>query len=195
MKRARWVSIVLAVVFIIGVITVCWRTYDTNGSNPEKADTEDAYYAAEETLLKCFGADKDKNDISNDSEEGKIEDMASGSRLTQRVTVKDEDEMLPYSGTIIKNQDALYPDTYEISFTNNELLPEQATVEVEMDVLKGDEVYVLTGDKELGYTEYAVVTVDEYNKVSFTTDTLQKYTLSTTNIPAAQEAMAGIKGN
>ena len=68
-----------------------------------------------------------------------------------------------------------------------------ATVEVEMDVLKGDEVYILTGDKDSGYTEYAVVTVDKYNTVRFSTDMLQTYTLSTTNIAAAQEAMAGIE--
>ena len=102
--------------------------------------------------------------------------------------------MLPYSGTVTKAQEGFYPGTYEITFNQNDLLPNKATVEVEMDVLKGDEVYILTGDKDSGYTEYAVVTVDKYNTVRFTTDMLQTYTLSTTNIAAAQEAMAGIVG-
>ena len=192
MKRARWVIIVLAVVFVAILSAVCWRAYGRHGSDQRDADTEDAYYAAEETLLKYLGVENEKNDTSGDNNEI-VADLATNSRLTQRVTVKDDnDEMLPYSGTVTKAQDDFYPGTYEITFNQNDLLPNKATVEVEMDVLKGDEVYVLTGDKDSGYTEYAVVTVDKYNTVRFTTDMLQTYTLSTTNIAAAQEAMAGI---
>lgn len=195
MKRARWVVIVLAVVFVVALSAVSIHIYRRHGSNQQTADNEDAYYAAEETLLKYLGVDN-KEDDSSDSDEEIVADLTANSRFTQRVTVKDDnDEILPYSGTITKNPESFYPGTYEISFNQNDLLPNMATVEVEMDVLKGDEVYILTGDKDSGYTEYAVVTVDKYNTVSFSTDMLQTYTLSTTNIAAAQEAMAGIVGD
>lgn len=195
MKRARWVVIVLAVVFVVALSAVSIHIYRRHGSNQQTADNEDAYYAAEETLLKYLGVDN-KEDDSSDSDEEIVADLTANSRFTQRVTVKDDnDEILPYSGTITKDPDSFYPGTYEISFNQNDLLPNMATVEVEMDVLKGDEVYILTGDKDSGYTEYAVVTVDKYNTVRFSTDMLQTYTLSTTNIAAAQEAMAGIVGN
>ena len=195
MKRARWVVIVLAVVFVVALSAVCLHVYNRHGSNQQAADNEDAYYAAEETLLKYLGVD-DKKDDASGSDEEIVADLSTNSRFTQRVTVKDDnDEMLPYSGTITKDSDSFYPGTYEISFNQNDLLPNKATVEVEMDVLKGDEVYILTGDKDSGYTEYAVVTVDKYNTVRFSTDMLQTYTLSTTNIAAAQEAMAGIEGD
>jgi hypothetical protein len=195
MKRARWIIVVLAVVFIAFLFITGRHVYSRKASAQNTSGTEDAYNAAEETLLKYLGVDEEKKDTSNENDDEKIADLAGGSRLTQRVTVRDEDEILPYSGTVTKDQDAFYPGTYEITFTTDELLPKAATVEVEMDVLKGDEVYILTGDKDSGYKEYAVVTVDKYNTVSFTTDTLQTYTLSTTNIPAAQEAMAGIIGD
>ena len=55
MKRARWVIIVLAVVFVAILSAVCWRAYGRHGSDQRDADTEDAYYAAEETLLKYLG--------------------------------------------------------------------------------------------------------------------------------------------
>ena len=195
MKRARWVVIVLAVVFVVALSAVSIHIYRRHGSNQQTADNEDAYYAAEETLLKYLGVDN-KEDDSSDSDEEIVADLTANSRFTQRGTVKDDnDEILPYSGTITKNPESFYPGTYEISFNQNDLLPNMATVEVEMDVLKGDEVYILTGDKDSGYTEYAVVTVDKYNTVRFSTDMLQTYTLSTTNIAAAQEAMAGIVGD
>ncbi|MBQ4218688.1 MAG: hypothetical protein IKQ00_08875 [Butyrivibrio sp.] len=195
MKRARWVVIVLAVVFVVALSAVSIHIYRRHGSNQQTADNEDAYYAAEETLLKYLGVDN-KEDDSSDSDEEIVADLTANSRFTQRVTVKDDnDEILPYSGTITKDPESFYPGTYEISFNQNDLLPNMATVEVEMDVLKGDEVYILTGDKDSGYTEYAVVTVDKYNTVRFSTDMLQTYTLSTTNIAAAQEAMAGIVGD
>lgn len=195
MKRARWVVIVLAVVFVVALSAVSIHIYRRHGSNQQTADNEDAYYAAEETLLKYLGVDN-KEDDSSDSDEEIVADLTANSRFTQRVTVKDDnDEILPYSGTITKDPESFYPGTYEISFNQNDLLPNMATVEVEMDVLKGDEVYILTGDKDSGYTEYAVVTVDKYNTVRFSTDMLQTYTLSTTNIAAAQGAMAGIVGD
>ncbi len=195
MKRARWVVIVLAVVFVVALSAVSIHIYRRHGSNQQTADNEDAYYAAEETLLKYLGVDN-KEDDASDSDEEIVADLTANSRFTQRVTVKDDnDEILPYSGTITKDPESFYPGTYEISFNQNDLLPNMATVEVEMDVLKGDEVYILTGDKDSGYTEYAVVTVDKYNTVRFSTDMLQTYTLSTTNIAAAQEAMAGIVGD
>ena len=61
-----------------------------------------------------------------------------------------------------------------------------------MDIKKGEEVYILIGDKDSGYTEYACVTAKEDNLVSFDTNILQDYTLSKTDIKSAQEAMADI---
>ena len=116
-------------------------------------------------------------------------------RLSQRVTVVDDTGLLPYSGTITKLQDAFYPGTYKLNFSSNAILTETVTVVIDIDVKQGEEVYILTGDKDTGYREYAVVTTAEPNRVEFTTSILQNYTLSTTDICSAQEAMADIVGD
>ncbi|MDC7294793.1 MULTISPECIES: hypothetical protein [unclassified Butyrivibrio] len=111
-------------------------------------------------------------------------------RLTQRVTIYDESGTLPISGTVTKSQDAFYPGTYELTFSRNAILNDKATVQVKMDVEEGQPVYILTGNKEKGYREVAVTTADSNKCVSFETQLLQNYTLSTTDISGAQEAMA-----
>ena len=121
MKRARWVVIVLAVVFVVALSAVSIHIYRRHGSNQQTADNEDAYYAAEETLLKYLGVDN-KEDDSSDSDEEIVADLTANSRFTQRVTVKDDnDEILPYSGTITKDPESFYPGTYEISWLPSKL--------------------------------------------------------------------------
>ena len=159
---------------------------DDGGSRSNK----EVYYSAEQALLTLFG------DEGTASKSKKTKNVHASSKtiLTQRVTVTSDEEVLPYSGTVTKVQDAFYPGTYEIEFSTNAILNNTASIEVQMDVNKGEEVYILTGNKDAGYTEYAVVTVDTGNVVKFDTDVLQTYTLSTTDISAAQKAMADIKG-
>ena len=159
---------------------------DDSGVHGDK----EVFYAAGQELLNVFG---DESSTAK-SKKSKNVHASSNTRLTQRVTVTSKDEVLPYSGTVTKLQDAFYPGTYEIEFGTKTILHDKASIEVQMDVNKGDEVYILTGDQDAGYTEYAVVTVDTSNVVKFSTDILQPYTLSTTDISSAQEAMAGIKG-
>ena len=111
-------------------------------------------------------------------------------RLSQNITVSNEDGTLSVGGTVTKSQDPFYPGTYTLSFSNNAILSSRCVVEVKMQVEKGDKVYVLVGDKDRGYSEFATVTATENNMVSFATSILQDYTLSTTDIMGAQEAMA-----
>jgi hypothetical protein len=126
------------------------------------------------------------------TEEGLLNERG---RLTQRVTIFDENGTLPISGTVTKSQDGFYPGTYELTFSKNVILNKTATIQVKMDVEAGQPVYILTGNKEKGYREVAVVVADEDKCVSFDTQLLQKYTLSTTDICGAQEAMASYKDN
>ena len=143
MKRARWIIVVLAVVFVAFLFIAVRHVYSRNGSVQDTSGTEDAYNAAEETLLKYMGVDEEKKDTSNENDDEKIADLASGSRLTQRVTVRDEDEILPYSGTVTKDQDAFYPGTYEITFTTDELLPKAAVKVSESGISNPDTVKAL----------------------------------------------------
>ena len=113
-------------------------------------------------------------------------------RLTQRVTIIREGNVLPISGTVTKMQDAYYPGTYEVKFSNKAILTSYASVHVRMDVKEGEQVYVLTGDKDKGYTQVDVVTVDADNCVVFDTNVVQDYTISKTDIMSAQAAMASV---
>lgn len=113
-------------------------------------------------------------------------------RLSQLVTVTTNDGTVPVSGRVVKSKDDFYPGTYELTFANNAILSSHATVEVRIDAAPGDVVHVLTGDKDSGYKEYTTVEVDKPGVVAFDTNILQSYTLSTTDIKGAQEAMADI---
>jgi len=136
-------------------------------------------------------------DISRSVYEHSAEEREHGEhiRLSQRVTVKTDEGTLPFSGTIAKSQDAFYPGTYKIIFSNNAILTDTATVEVKIQAKKGETVYVLTGSKDSGYSQYDEVIVTEPDCVRFETNILQNYTLSTTDICGAQEAMASLVGN
>ncbi len=111
-------------------------------------------------------------------------------RLSQNVTVTNENGTLAVGGTVTKSQDPFYPGTYTVSFSKKAILSTRAIVEVKMEVKKGDKVYVLVGDKEKGYSEFTTVIATQDNLISFGTSILQDYTLSTTDIMGAQEAMA-----
>ncbi len=117
-------------------------------------------------------------------------DVMGSKRLSQNITVTNDDGTLSVGGTVTKNQDSFYPGTYIVSFSKNSILSSRAHVEVRMKVAKGDTVYVLVGDKEKGYSEFTTVTAERDNENSFDTNLLQNYTLSTTDIMGAQEAMA-----
>ena len=127
----------------------------------------------------------------SDEEKGHDEHI----RLSQRVTVKTDEGTLPFSGTITKSRDAFYPGTYKVVFSNNAILTDTATVEVKIQANKGETVYVLTGNKDSGYSQYAEVVVTEPDCVKFQTNILQNYTISTTDICGAQEAMASLVGD
>ena len=116
-------------------------------------------------------------------------------RLSQRVTVRTKEGTLPFSGTLTKSKDAFYPGTYTIEFSNNAILTQTATVEVKFEIEEGETVYVLTGNKDGGYSQYSVVTASSRDCVEFETNILQNYTLSTTDICGAQEAMASLMNN
>jgi len=117
-------------------------------------------------------------------------DVKGTKRLSQNITVTTQDGTLSVGGTVTKNQDSFYPGTYIVSFSKNSILSSMAVVEVRMKVSKGDTVYVLVGDKEKGYSEFTTVVADRDNEIEFETNILQDYTLSTTDIMRAQEAMA-----
>ncbi len=123
------------------------------------------------------------------------DDQSEHIRLSQRVTVRTEEGTLPFSGTITKSKDAFYPGTYMIAFSNNAILNQTATIEVKFEVEEGETVYILTGNKDGGYSQYGVVTASANDCVEFKTNVLQNYTLSTTDICGAQEAMASLMGN
>ena len=138
----------------------------------------------------------------DDSSAGGIESSVSGQdsddgvgRLTQRVTIVSDGNVLPISGTVTKMQDAFYPGTYEVKFSNKALLTSEATIQVRIDVKKDEQVYILTGNKDTGYTQVEVVTTDSDNCVVFDTNVIQDYTISKTDIMSAQAAMANVMTN
>ena len=182
MTKARKAAMAVLVTFLLlcmifaGFAVYADRETTTN-SNSE------AYNAVAEALLGIAGVEVENQDSAS---------VLSGRRLSQKLTVTTEDGVIVSGGTVTKIQDDFYPGSYKISFTKKAILTSRAEVEVAMDVKKGDEVYILIGDKDSGYTEYACVTAKEDNLVSFTTNILQDYTLSMTDIKSAQEAMADI---
>ncbi len=117
-------------------------------------------------------------------------DVMGSKRLSQNITVTNENGTLALGGTVTKSQDPFYPGTYELNFSKKAILSSRALVEVKMNVKAGDKVYVLVGDKDTGYSEFTTVTAQEDNMVSFETNIIQDYTLSLTDVKGAQEAMA-----
>jgi hypothetical protein len=181
MKRARKLVVTVLVTFLLGCIVFAGVAIHADRRNAASCDGE-AYSAVMETLLGIAGIEVDDKDA----------DVLAGRRLSQKLTVTTDDGAVVSGGTVTKIQDDFYPGSYKITFSKKAILTSRAVVEVQMDVKKGDDVYILIGDKDSGYTEYACVTAKEDNLVSFDTNILQDYTLSKTDIKSAQEAMADI---
>ena len=181
MKRARKPVIIVLVTFLLGCIVFAGIAIHADRRITASRDGE-AYSAVMETLLGIAGIEVDDKDA----------DVLAGRRLSQKLTVTTDDGAVVSGGTVTKIQDDFYPGSYKITFSKKAILTSRAVVEVQMDVKKGDDVYILIGDKDSGYTEYACVTAKEDNLVSFDTNILQDYTLSKTDIKSAQEAMADI---
>ncbi len=193
-KANKIVLVVLMILFVgVGVFTVS-VLYAGHSDVTQMEASEEIYDVA----MGFF--ESSRTESAEDSSIDNVGFGASGEyeepvRLTQRVTVFNEAGILPYSGTIAKTQDAFYPGTYNISFSSNAIMTSEVTIRINMNVRKGEKVYVLTGNKDDGYREYAVIDVVDDNKVEFSTMVLQNYTVSTTDISSAQEAMAVIVGN
>ena len=181
MKRTRKLVVTVLVTFLLGCIVFAGVAIHADRNKTTSCDGE-AYNALMETLLGIAGVEVDDKDA----------DVLSGRRLSQKLTVTTDDGAVVSGGTVTKIQDDFYPGSYKITFSKKAILTSRAVVEVQMDVKKGDDVYILIGDKDSGYTEYACVTAKEDNLVSFDTNILQDYTLSKTDIKSAQEAMADI---
>lgn len=181
MTKARKAAIAgLVTLLLVTIVFTGFAVYsDRNSTTKHDGET---YNAVTEMLLGMVGVDVDGNDV----------DVLAGKRLSQKLTVTTDDGVLVTGGTVTKIQDDFYPGTYKITFSKKAILTSKAVVEVSMDVKKGDDVYILIGDKDSGYTEYACVKAGEDNLVSFDTNVLQDYTLSKTDIKSAQEAMADI---
>ena len=180
MTKTRKIEVSVLVMFLIGCIAFAGFAIYADRDIASKGGGQ-AYNAVTEALLGLAGF-----------EDGRDGEVLSGKRLSQKLTVTTDSGAVLSGGTVTKIQDDFYPDTYKITFSKKAILTSRAVVEVTMDVKKGDEVYILIGDKDSGYTEYACVTAKADNLVSFDTNILQDYTLSKTDIKSAQEAMADI---
>ena len=180
MNKARKAAIAILVMFLIGCIAFAGFAIYADRSNTTSGDGE-AYNAVAEALLGLAGVDVE-------DEDGEV---LAGRRLSQKLTVTTDDGVSVASGTVTKIQDEFYPESYKITFSKKAILTSKAVVEVSIEgVKKDDTVYILIGDKDSGYTEYACVKAKDDNLVSFDTNILQDYTLSKTDIKSAQEAMA-----
>lgn len=196
MTRARKTQIMLFVAVILmfavfaGVVVRIGESGRGSVSTAQDVPAENGNALASFVVTSEEGADSSQGQTL--SEDGILNERG---RLTQRVTIYDENGTLPISATVTKSQDAFYPGTYELTFSRNAILSKKATVQVKVDVMEGETVYILTGNKEKGYVEVAKAQADADKCVFFETQLLQNYTLSTTNICEAQEAMASYKGN
>lgn len=195
MSKTRKIIITsfVAVLLICSILTIS-IVYTRNRRNAEMAVDDEVYEGAENTLMGFLGMEDEKIPLESSPKGGAAEEAvpSDNARLTQRVTIVSGDSVLPISGTVAKAQDAFYPGTYEVKFSNKAILTGVASVKVSLNVKEGDQVYILTGDRDKGYTEYAVVTAEADNVVSFDTAIIQDYTISTTDIISAQEAMASL---
>lgn len=183
----------VAVLLVCSFITIS-MIYTRSRHNAEMSVDDEVYEDAENTLMGFLGMKDDRVPLQ-DRPKGKVAEekgLNDNARLTQRVTIVSGDSVLPISGTVAKAQDAFYPGTYEVKFSNKAILTDVASVRVSLNIKEGDQVYVLTGDRDKGYKEYTVVTAEADNVVSFDTSVIQDYTISTTDIISAQEAMASI---
>ena len=192
----EWIRMTLVALLLIGSVGTGSLLYSNKAQRVEmKIDTED-YYDAVYTLKGFLGLKDDirkradSNETLTASEDTVCENSGMG-RMTQRITVADSKGILPICGTLSKMQDVFYPGTYEVKFGNKAMLTEKATVQVKIPVDKDQQVYILTGNKQDGYKQFAVVQADD-NMVSFDTTVIQNYTISTTDIIRVQDVVASV---
>ncbi len=194
MKNTRkWVmaflvSVLFICTFVVG-FSACGKNRSSGNMDMDDSVRSDAVY----TLNGYLGLESNKNAGSVESSVSDPVANDSMGRLTQRVTVVSDGNVLPISGTVTKMQDAFYPGTYEVRFSKNATLRKTATVTVKIDVPAGKTVYILTGNKQDGYTEVAQAVADEGKRVSFETSELVNFTISETDIIGAQEALLSVK--
>ena len=189
------------IAFLVTVLLICTFLAGSAISSRSKASSEmemdsDVYNTAETTLKSFLGMEDSSSagGRENSGDNDPLDPIDSSARMTQRVTVLNENGVLPISGTVSKSQDAYYPGTYELKFSNKAILTSKATVQVVMDVEPGEQVYILTGDKDKGYRQVGVVEANTDNIVLFETAVIQDYTLSKTDIMSAQAAVASVMG-
>ena len=144
-------------------------------------DGDELYVRAEDMIE---GYIRDRRDSLGD---GSV--VPGEKRLSQKVTITRQNSLVPIGGTVTKSSDAFYPGTYEVKFTKTKILNSKATIYLNIDVEPGQTVYVLVGDKELGYKNFATIEAADQNTVAFETNVIRDYTVSTTDIIGAQKAM------
>ncbi len=192
--RKKIISFLVTVLLVSGLVVFSFAYFRSRSHESGMTMDHEVYQDAEHTLMGYLGMKDEGTSYTStniDKEENDKELVATdGSRMTQRVTIVSDSGVLPITGTVTKAQDAYYPGTYELRFGNNAILTEDVSVYVTMNVKEGDKVFILTGDRENGYVEYETVEVQKDNLIAFDTSVIQDYTISTTDIVSAQEAMA-----
>ena len=197
MKTRKTLIAFLVTVLLISSFLAGSAILSKSKASSEMEMDSDVYNTAENTLKSFLGMEDESTagGRDNNGDNLVIEPQNSSARMTQRVTVMNDNGVLPISGTVTKSQDAYYPGTYELKFSNRAILTSKASVQVVMDVSEGEQVFILTGDKDKGYKQVDVVEADSDNIVVFDTSVIQDYTLSKTDIISAQAAVASVMGD
>lgn len=197
MKTRKTLIAFLVTVLLISSFLTGSAILSRSKASSEMEMDSDVYNTAENTLKSFLGMEDDSTAGGSDSNGDNLvgEPPRSAARMTQRVTVMNDNGVLPISGTVTKSQDAYYPGTYELKFSNKAILTSKASIQVIMDVKAGEQVYILTGDKDKGYKQVNVVEADADDIVVFDTTVIQDYTLSKTDIISAQAAVASVMGD
>ncbi len=195
-KTGKIILASLVTAVMTGIIFGYMFTAMGTHKNAEMAVNDVIMREAQDTLMDYLGMSKDSEYALEPMHIKGEHDECCGEvpmvRMTQRVTVATDDGILPISGTVTKVQDSFYPGTYELKFSNNAFLTDTAKVQVRINVNKGDTVYILTGDKNIGYTQVSEVNACSDNCVVFDAGVICDYTISTTDIEKAQETMTSI---
>lgn len=191
-RTRKLISIVLGVVLVACMALAGTLLYRNHGGSKSVVESDVSYDDVQSVLAEYMNTSADVLGDKRDQDEDSNIPARELGRLTQRVTILKDGEIMPISGTITKSQDGFYPGTYEIRFSTKAILTSRATVMVDVDIAPGETVYVLIGDKDKGYTEFTEVVAGEDSMITFDTNVIQDYTISTTDIESAQKAMANL---
>ena len=170
------------ITFTVAILLIVVSALGAIHHSSDIIELSDELYNRSEDVLAGYIRD---GGIGTDKEFSVLHDE----RLSQQVTVTTAQGLMTIGGTVTRCEDDFYPGTYEVKFSRNAIMSFSAKVYVRMDVEPGDTVHVLTGNKESGYREYATVEAAEKGLVVFDTNVIRDYTISTTDIKGAQEAM------